>query len=844
MADAVFKTEITAERAQFDAQMDAAAQKSLSTAQSMQSAFREAGVRVSDSVKHATDTMNRQFDQVKAGIEKLRGVFAGIAAVVGGGALFGSYISKTAEATSETAKLSRMLGITTQEATTLRIALGDIGTDTDMYVGALSKMTMKLREGEERFNALGIQTRDQNGNLLDAEKIMQNALQAMMNFKAGTDRNLASTEVFAKGWAETSKLLRLTPAIMEEARQKAEDLQLTVGPKGAERARQYKQAMNDFQDVVEAIGNRIAQAVMPALTDFANWLSSAGPMAVTVMRGAIGGLMSAFYALQNGVVVVVRVISAALFTIVEPLAAVAEAIYLSLTGNFSAAAARLKAIPSNISSFWSAEFEEILKSGDKTRERIAALFDFSAEQGSGAPARGGTRGYTPAPEKGKEKSRMSEWEAELAAARDAFERMMLERGSFQEFSKEQERDFWKEKLKLRDLSQGEESALLKKFYASEREIRKEAFEREQADIKARIEAHKQGSQERIRLADDAARRIGEKYGLESKEYRQARAEVEKYQREALEQARQLQDMELDSFRQHQLHRVELEKQHIEHLASLGAISERDKLARLRDLKEIEYQAELSSLQQKAELYRDNVIKYREMLEQIEQLQRRHQLDMRGIGNKIQTEQFRPWKNLFDAITGGFSTAIKGVIMGTQTLGQATMNILQTVALAVLDMGVKMVAQWLMNMLIGKAIDKQGALGKITDNAAVAASAAYASTAAIPYVGPFLAPAAAAAAFAATMSWAGALAAAAQGYDVPAGVNPMTQLHEKEMVLPAHIAEPLRAALAGGGGLGGGGAVHLHVHSPDVKGVRDWYRSNASAIAPGLRKVARNFMMRR
>lgn len=37
--------------------------------------------------------------------------------------------------------------------------------------------------------------------------------------------------------------------------------------------------------------------------------------------------------------------------------------------------------------------------------------------------------------------------------------------------------------------------------------------------------------------------------------------------------------------------------------------------------------------------------------------------------------------------------------------------------------------------------------------------------------------------------------ARKGFDIPAGVNPVTQLHEREMVLPADIAEPLRDMLA-------------------------------------------------
>ena len=48
----------------------------------------------------------------------------------------------------------------------------------------------------------------------------------------------------------------------------------------------------------------------------------------------------------------------------------------------------------------------------------------------------------------------------------------------------------------------------------------------------------------------------------------------------------------------------------------------------------------------------------------------------------------------------------------------------------------------------------------------------------------------------------AIASAEGGYDIPAGVNPMTQLHEREMVLPKEQADVVRNMARTGGGAGG------------------------------------------
>jgi hypothetical protein len=109
---------------------------------------------------------------------------------------------------------------------------------------------------------------------------------------------------------------------------------------------------------------------------------------------------------------------------------------------------------------------------------------------------------------------------------------------------------------------------------------------------------------------------------------------------------------------------------------------------------------------------------------------------------------------------------------------------------------KWLVQHLSALLLGGAASKAAAAGEISGNAAVAGSGAYAATAAIPVVGPGLAPAAAATAYSSAMSFISTLAipSGAGGiWDVDGG---LTMLHEREMVLPAWAAQPLRSMLGG------------------------------------------------
>lgn len=81
-----------------------------------------------------------------------------------------------------------------------------------------------------------------------------------------------------------------------------------------------------------------------------------------------------------------------------------------------------------------------------------------------------------------------------------------------------------------------------------------------------------------------------------------------------------------------------------------------------------------------------------------------------------------------------------------------------------------------------------------------------------------------------------VASAEGGYDIPAGVDPITQLHEKETVLPARQTEVIRG-LADEGCENGpgqaGGALTVNIHAIDARGIADMFRQNAPAKAKAL-----------
>jgi hypothetical protein len=197
-----------------------------------------------------------------------------------------------------------------------------------------------------------------------------------------------------------------------------------------------------------------------------------------------------------------------------------------------------------------------------------------------------------------------------------------------------------------------------------------------------------------------------------------------------------------------------------------------------------------------------------------------------------------------------------MITGQENFRQALANIGNAIVSDFVNMAVKRATNWIASELTMTSATEAGnaarlasqttadAAGKtaqatagsvsVFGDANKAAAGAFSAVAGIPIVGPILAPAAAVAAFTAVMAYD--VFSAEGGFDIPAGLNPMTQLHEREMVLPASIAEPLRSGLAGNNRQGG----DIHIHAVDAASFQRLLLNNKSALAKALRGAHRTF----
>jgi hypothetical protein len=141
---------------------------------------------------------------------------------------------------------------------------------------------------------------------------------------------------------------------------------------------------------------------------------------------------------------------------------------------------------------------------------------------------------------------------------------------------------------------------------------------------------------------------------------------------------------------------------------------------------------------------------------------------------------------------------------------------------------------------GLLISAATALKQVAISAYQAAASAYAAISAIPYVGPFLAPAAAALALGAVFA-IGKNITSSEGGDWNVGSDRLNLVHKNETILPASVAGPMRNFFSGGAagrGGGGGDTYNLTVQAMDTQTGMSFLMNNGGGVVNSMRRQQR------
>lgn len=722
----------------------------------------------------AVGKINESFGQLTEVVEKVQGVFFALAAVVGGGKFFKEAIDESNKMTENVLKLSRQLGITAEEANSLNTALGDVYSDSDTYISMYQRFVMQLRHNEDGLKDMGLATRDANGDLRNANDVFKDALGIVSNYKSGIDQTAAAQKLFGRSVGDVMKLQQLSNDTLAEAKEKNEQLGLVITQQNVAAYEEYRAAMNDVGDVMDGIMKTVGDAVMPAFTELAQYLATTGPYVIGVFKGAVTGLLLIFRSLQAVVKTVSAVIFEAINGMMDQLGNLSDLISAVLHGDWEKAGKAVVAFKDRwvqaMRNVKDAAVDAFSTAQEKFGEDVDRVWGKKVAATKDPELRSGNQrmgDLKDTPD--KQESRVPAWEAELEGQKVVFQK----EHDLREMAKEDELKYWQELLDRKDLTDKERVAITK--HTTEAELAMMKDERQRID--------------------------------------------------------QLNEESIAAYQQQQLAKLDEVHAANQHMVDMGLMTIQEMLQQDKNLEDQRFEITRQGVLARLELLKSdptkNAVALQKLYDELTQVEQEHAAKSNAITRQMQSEQFKDWQGLFNSIGNAFGGVVNGLVTHTMTMGQAVKSLfsslLSSVGSFLAQMVAKRVAAWATERALGMA--------GISMDAAKAGSGAAASQASIPYVGPILALAAMATVFAATMAMGSNVKSARGGFDIPAGVNPMTQLHEEEMVLPKEQANAVRDMASGGGQ-----AIHLYTQGGDFVHKDD--------VVKLLKKLNRNFEIRR
>ena len=337
---------------------------------------------VSSDVRRMADDVSGQINLVNGVFGRLNGVIALVSAALAGGAVFKAAVDETVKLTAESNRLARTFGITTEQASALRMAIDDLSASqpglevtTESMNQAAAALAKRLGSNEQAFRAMGIQVRDTaTGGFRPLLDIMLDTNARLLNMKEGADRNVAANVLYGRSWRDIQGILGLTRDRMEAAREKAERLGLLVGPEGEAKVAQYSSAMNDFGDVLTALKVNTGNELLPVMTQLAKFFGEIGPETSVIFMGALKGVLTFVELLVNGFKALLQIINAVVVSIAQPLMDSFNAMNAVLRGDFRGAWKAFADGGQIMVQAWKGALAEIESSTAKSNERISGMW--------------------------------------------------------------------------------------------------------------------------------------------------------------------------------------------------------------------------------------------------------------------------------------------------------------------------------------------------------------------------------------------------------------------------------------------------------------------------------------
>lgn len=225
-------------------------------------------------------------------------------------AAVGALAVKSGKAADDLNTLAKVTGIGTDELQLYNLAAEQVDVSVESIAKSqktLKKNMLSASEGgsqAEVFKRLGINVKDANGNLRDADEVFQEAIKRLGSMKNETERDALAMKLMGKSAAELNPLIKDGGEAYQRVAKMMNDYGLKIVDKETlNQANQFNDRISDIKSIAgatfQSIGTQLAAYLAPALSKvvdlvgkIAGWLSNLSPQVLTII-GIIGAVVAA-----------------------------------------------------------------------------------------------------------------------------------------------------------------------------------------------------------------------------------------------------------------------------------------------------------------------------------------------------------------------------------------------------------------------------------------------------------------------------------------------------------------------------------------------------------------------
>ena len=239
--------------------------------------------RFHEPMKNVRKDMKRTatFSQrLRAGVNKLGPAFTrmGIAATAAAGAL-GYLVKKQMTVIDRIGKVSKQIGISTEELSQLQHAAQLSGVETERFVKGLQTLqkrvgqtTMVLGEGARALEMVGISAK--KFQTLDTAKQFRVAADAIAKLKTSAEQAAVANDLFGRSGIELLPMLQQGGAAIKRMQEEADRLGLTVGEDMAKKVQDANDAITNMKAAAGGFVRTLAGQLSPSIKVAADYLTA------------------------------------------------------------------------------------------------------------------------------------------------------------------------------------------------------------------------------------------------------------------------------------------------------------------------------------------------------------------------------------------------------------------------------------------------------------------------------------------------------------------------------------------------------------------------------------------